>query len=365
MGFAWTDAMSRDLKYTTSIDLRANGSGRLGPCAALPTKSIASPRYERSSHADTMSAIPNEVGDFDLPAVAARGSLRQLASDRWAVGGAAVAVAFILAAVFAPQLSAISHNNPYTYHLAALTGDGVPKGSLGGASGSHWFGVEPTTGRDLFSIVVYGARTSLLIGFGATILAALIGVTLGLIAGFRGGVVDMGVSRFTDLMIAFPQLIFMIALQALVPSSIPRQVFMIAVIGVFGWFSMARVVRAQTIALRHRSFVMAAEAVGAGPLHMLRTEILPNLASTITVIATMTVPVAIGTEAALSFLGIGVQPPTPSWGREISQAINWVSVDPWYLLAPGLALFLVTLSLNALGDGLRDAFDPRGGGNRG
>ena len=127
---------------------------------------------------------------------------------------------------------------------------------------------------------------------------------------------------------------------------------------------MARVVRAQTIALRNRSFVRAAEAVGATPRHMLRREILPNLASTIVVIATITVPNAIGIEAALSFLGVGVEPPTPSWGREIAAAIGWVSIDPWYLLAPGLALFLVTLSLNALGDGLRDAFDPRGGGRR-
>jgi peptide/nickel transport system permease protein len=151
----------------------------------------------------------------------------------------------------------------------------------------------------------------------------------------------------------------MIALGALVPASFPKQYFMIAVIGAFGWPSVARVVRGQTMALRNRSFVVAAQSIGARPLHILRTEILPNLASTITVIATMSIPGAIGTEAALSFLGIGVPPPTPSWGREISSAIAWVSVDPWYLAAPGIALFLVTLALNAFGDGLRDAFDPR------
>jgi peptide/nickel transport system permease protein len=310
-----------------------------------------------------MSAIPAESGPAateDLAAASPLGGWARLRSDRWAMTGGAVTVAFIIVAIFAPQISSLAGVNPYTFHIDALFSNGLPKGSLGGVSASHLLGVEPSTGRDLFAIVVYGTRTSLFIGFAATLLATVIGATVGLLAGFRGGVVDIGLSRFTDLMIAFPQLIFMIALQALVPSSFPRELFMVAVIAVFGWFSMARVVRAQTITLRNRSFVMAAEAVGASPWHILRTEILPNLVSTIIVIATITVPAAIGTEAALSFLGIGVQPPTPSWGREISSAIDWVSVDPWYLLAPGLALFIVTLSLNTLGDGLRDAFDPRG-----
>jgi peptide/nickel transport system permease protein len=314
-----------------------------------------------------MSAIPAESGPAsieDFTAAGRVGGWARLRSDRWALAGGIVTLAFIAVAVFAPQISSLAGVNPYTYHIDALYSNGLPKGSFGGVSGSHLLGVEPSTGRDLFAIVVYGARTSLFIGFASTLLATVIGVTVGLLAGFRGGAVDIGLSRFTDLMIAFPQLIFMIALQALVPASFPRELFIVGVIAVFGWFSMARVVRAQTIALRNRSFVMAAEAVGAGPWHMLRTELLPNLVSTITVIATMTVPAAIGTEAALSFLGIGVQPPTPSWGREIASAIDWVAVDPWYLLAPGLALFLVTLSLNALGDGLRDAFDPRGRGHR-
>jgi len=314
-----------------------------------------------------MSAIPAESGPAateDLTAASPLGGWARLRSDRWAMTGAGVTLAFIIVAIFAPEITALAGVDPYTYHINALFSNGLPRGSLGGVSGSHLLGVEPSTGRDLFAIVVYGTRTSLFIGFASTLLAALIGTTIGLLAGFRGGAVDVGLSRFTDLMIAFPQLIFMIALQALVPTSFPKELFMIGVIAVFGWFSMARVVRAQTIALRNRSFVLAAEAVGAGSWHMLRTEILPNLVSTITVIATMTVPAAIGTEAALSFLGIGVQPPTPSWGREISSAIDWVAVDPWYLLAPGLALFLVTLSLNTFGDGLRDAFDPRGGGRR-
>lgn len=309
--------------------------------------------------AGTTSGLPARANVPGAAVAKRSGALGHLLTDRWAMTGALIAIGFVLLAVFAPVLSGISGNNPYTYDLGALTSSGLPKGALGGVSGTHWLGVEPQTGRDLFAIVAYGARISLLVGVGATALATLIGTALGLFAGYRGGLIDTLLSRFTDLTIAFPQLIFMIALGALVPANFPRQYFMIAVIGLFGWPPVARVVRGQTMSLRNRAFVVAALSVGAGPLHILRTEILPNLAATITVIATMSIPGAIGTEAALSFLGIGIPPPTPSWGREISSAISWVSVDPWYLAAPGLALFLVTLALNAFGDGLRDAFDPR------
>jgi peptide/nickel transport system permease protein len=312
--------------------------------------------------AQPASSLPGRTEVAAVTAFRQSGALARLRKDRWAMAGAAVAVAFVLLAVFAPVLSGITGNDPYSYHLGLLKGSGLPNGAFGGISSSHWLGVEPQTGRDLFSIVAYGARISLLVGVGATLLATVIGAALGVLAGYSGGIVDTLLSRFTDLTIAFPQLIFMISLGALVPASFPKQFFMIAVIGVFGWPMMARVVRGQTKVLRNRSFVIAARAVGAGPVHVLRTEILPNLASTITVIATMWIPVAIGTAAALSFLGVGVPPPTPDWGREISTAIAWVSVDPWYLAAPGIALFGVTLALNAFGDGLRDALDPRTAG---
>lgn len=295
-------------------------------------------------------------------AAAPRGAWRQLTRDRWALSGGMITLVFVLLAMLAPLLVRITHNTPYAYDIDALDPSGVPRGSFGGADAHHWFGVEPQNGRDLFAIVAYGARTSLSVAIGATVVSVVLGTILGVLAGYTGGVVDALLSRFTDLMLAFPSLIFMIALGALVPDAFPKQVFIVLVIGGFGWPSLARVVRGLTLTLRTRTFVVASHAMGAPPLHILRTAILPNLASAVIVIATMSIPGAITAEAALSFLGIGVPPPTPSWGRAIASAVGWIRVDPWFLLAPGAALFLVTLGFNMLGDGLRDAFDPRTSG---
>ncbi len=288
-----------------------------------------------------------------------RSDLGRLLGNRWAVAGGAVSLLFVALAAFAPLVAGMSGNDPYTYDITALDNSGVPLGPLGGVGAGHWFGVEPQTGRDLFAIVVFGARTSLLVGLGATILAVVMGTLVGITAGFFSGAVDTTLSRFTDMMLAFPSLVFMVALSAVVPTEFPKQLFMVLIIGAFSWPSLARITRGQTLALRNRAFIVAAEAVGARSGHILRTGILPNLASTITVVATMSIPAAVASEAALSFLGVGVPPPTPSWGRAIASAVGWVQVDPWYLLAAGAPLVMVTLALNLFGDGLRDALDPR------
>jgi peptide/nickel transport system permease protein len=275
------------------------------------------------------------------------------------VAGAAVVVLLALVAVLAPALTAIEGQDPYTYHLDTLTDSGAPIGFGGGISGRHWFGVEPTTGRDLFAVVAYGARTSLLIGVAATVVAVLIGVAVGVTAGYFGGWYDRLASRGIDVLFGFPGLIFMIAVGAIVPVRFPKPVLILLVIGFFGWPSMARVIRGQTLVLRRRTFVVASEAMGAGSAHVLVRQLLPNLGATIIVYATMLVPGMIGAEAALSFLGVGIPPPTPSWGRTIGSAIGWVQTDAMFLLFPGLALFAVTWAFNVLGDGLRDALDPR------
>ncbi|ATY12490.1 ABC transporter permease [Amycolatopsis sp. AA4] len=301
-------------------------------------------------------------GGASVPAAApaSRNLWRALRHDRWAQASAVVIVLVIVTALAAPLLALIEGQDPYTYHTELLNpADGTGAGFLGGISGSHWFGVEPLTGRDLFAVVAYGARTSFLIGLAATAVSMLLGVLLGASAGYVGGWWDTVVSRVTDVLLGFPQLIFMIALGAVAPQSIPRPLLLIAVIGLFGWPRVARVVRAQTLSLRNRDFVKAARALGAGGVHVFRRELLPNLWAPVIVLATVSIPANIGLEAALSFLGVGIPPPTPSWGRSISDAINWVQTDPMFLIFPGAALFLATLAFNMLGDGLRDALDPK------
>ncbi|MFI6763059.1 ABC transporter permease [Micromonospora sp. NPDC050417] len=293
-----------------------------------------------------------------------RHPLRRLLGDRWAMAGAVTALFFLVVAVAAPLLCAIEGQDPFTYDLSAVSDSGAPIGVGGGISAEHWFGVEPMTGRDLFAIVVYGARTSFLVGIGATVLSVLIGVVSGVTAGFFGGWYDRVLSRIIDVLLGFPWLIFVIALGAIAPASFPKQLLVILVIGLFGWPSIARVVRGQTMALKRRTFVVAATALGAPPGHLLRRQLLPNLWSTVIVYTTMMIPGMIGAEAALSFLGVGVPPPTPAWGRSIGDAISWVQTDPMFLVFPGMALFLTTLAFNLLGDGLRDALDPRTRGVR-
>jgi peptide/nickel transport system permease protein len=296
------------------------------------------------------------------PSSGARQVARRLSADRGAVFGLVVVLVFVLAAVFAPLITAISGYGPYEYDLAALDDTGAPRGFGGGISREHWFGVEPLTGRDLFAVVIYGARTSLLVGVAATVVSVVLGVLIGIVAGYFGGWADRLLSRATDVVFGFPGLIFMIAVGAIIPPWFPKSLLIIVVIGFFGWPAIARVVRGQTLVLKQRNYVVASLAAGASATHLLFRQILPNLAATIIVFATISIPGKIGAEAALSFLGVGVPPPTPAWGRSIGEAINWVQTDPMFLFFPGAALFLVTLAFNLAGDGLRDALDPRSEG---
>ena len=283
----------------------------------------------------------------------------RLRRDPWALAGAIVVLLFLVAALAAPLLPVLTGRDPTTYDLDALDGTGAPKGFLGGVSPAHWFGVEPLTGRDLFAIVLYGSRLSILVGVGATVVSVALGVLVGLVAGYAGGWVDRIISRIVDVMLGFPSLVFMIALTAIVAASFPRPVLLVLVIGLFGWPAVARVIRGQVLSLKQRAFVRASRAMGAGFGHVAARQLLPNLGATVIVYSTILVPSFIGTEAALSFLGVGVPPPTPSWGRSIGDAVAWFSTDPAYVAFPGGALFLITLAFNVLGDGLRDALDPR------
>lgn len=286
--------------------------------------------------------------------------VRAVVDRRPATVGTLLIAGFVLLALAAPLITRITGQDPYTYHPEALDkATGLPAGPLGGISSEHWFGVEPLTGRDVFAIVAHGARTSFLIGVLATAVAVVLGVALGASAGYFGGWWDRVVGWTGDVLFGFPYLVFMIALSAVAPSSIPRTLLLVVVIGFFGWPRVARVVRSATLGVARRDFVRASQVMGSPAWRTLTRRVLPNLWGPVVVVATLSIPERIGLEAALSFLGVGVRPPTPSWGRSISDAIAWVQTDPMLLVFPGLALFGATLAFNLVGDGLRDALDPR------
>lgn len=289
----------------------------------------------------------------------------RLRRDKVAMAGGIVVIFLILVAIFGPYLV----QNPLTYHENLIDPTfSRPYGTLGGISAAHPFGVEPITGRDLLARVVYGARVSLIIAFLSTALAVGIGMVMGVVAGFFGGWVDSVIARAMDIFLAFPLLVFAIALVGVVPSSAfglsgnsLRIGLLIFVIGFFAWPYMGRIIRGQTLSLREREFVDAARSLGARGPYILFRELLPNLVGPILVYSTLLIPTNILFEAALSYLGVGIIPPTPSWGGMISDAVNngIYSVDPMYMIIPGLAIFITVMAFNLFGDGLRDALDPK------
>jgi peptide/nickel transport system permease protein len=276
---------------------------------------------------------------------------RRLRKDRLALAGAAVVLAFIAMAVAAPHLAPHDPNARF-YNGISAQGAPLPPGANGFLLGTD------TNARDLLSRLIWGARVSLLIGITANAVAVLIGVTLGALAGYYGGLVGTLIMRFTDVMLAFPVLLLGVALVAILAPGIP---VIIAVIGLVSWTSMARIVNGQVVSLRERDFVEAARAAGVGGGRILWRHILPHLVSPIVVYSSLGVATAVLFEASLSYLGIGVQPPDPSWGRMVAEGASQGASGfayPWLLLFPGAAVFFTVLAFNLLGDGLRDALDP-------
>jgi len=270
-------------------------------------------------------------------------ALRRLRRRPMAVAGLAVASLFVLMALFAPLIA--------PYDPAATNFSAV----LQGPSAAHIMGTDDL-GRDVFSRVVFGARASLEAGVLATLLALIVAVPLGLMAGYYRGWWDPVISRVSDVMLAFPFLIVAVGMAAIFGPSL-RNVVVALGVAAIPW--VVRVTRGEALALREQEFVRAAVANGAGDRTILGRHLLPNMAGTLLVQATVWIPQAIIGEAVLSFLGLGVQPPTPSWGSMLSAAQPFISIDAWLALWPGLAIFLATLSFNLLGDGLRDVLDPK------
>lgn len=291
----------------------------------------------------------------------------RLKRDKVALGGGFFVLFLILVAVCAPLIVGVLGHPPDDFHQELIDPNTqIPIGPYGGMSWDFLYGLEPVNGRDIFSRVVYGSQISLLIAFLATLLSVVIGTVLGVIAAYFGGVIDTIVSRTMDVFLAFPLLVFALALAGVVPDQAfglkgdsLRIGVIIFIIGFFNWPYIGRIIRGQTLSLREREFVDAARSLGARTPYILFKELLPNLVAPILVYATLLIPSNILFEAGLSFLGVGVQAPRATWGGMLSDAAQWYQIDPWFMLWPGLAIFVTVLAFNLFGDGLRDALDPR------
>ena len=269
---------------------------------------------------------------------------RRLRRNRPAVCGLVVLIAFTVLAALTPWIA------PYDYTQQNLELGATPP------SVAHWLGTD-TFGRDLLTLILYGGRISLAVGFIATAVALLIGVTWGGVAGYAGGAVDAVLMRTVDVLYGFPTVVFVVVVRAVF--ELRGTSSLVLVIGGISWLTMARIVRGQVLALRGREFVEAARALGAGPGRVLWRHVLPNTVGPVVVYATTLVPQAMLVETFLSFIGLGVAAPATSWGTLVTEGSTQVAVSPWVLAGPGLAMGMTIAALNFLGDGLRDALDPR------
>ena len=288
---------------------------------------------------------------------------QRFAQHRMAVVGAAFLAAVVLAAISAPVSA------PYRYDRQDLFATYQAVGR------AHWAGTD-ALGRDEFSRLMYGARVSMSVGLAAAVLVLAVGVPVGLVAAYFGGTLDLLLMRLVDIVYAIPYLLLVVLLQTFFTAFLPTirhgplvwlhalnhdtsgVAAIVMALALVGWLDVARVVRGQVLTLRHREFVLAAQSLGAADGHVMGAHLLPNIAAPIIVMATVLIPTFIIAEAGLSFLGLGVQPPVPSWGTMIAEGIDSIESYPRLVIAPGLALAATLLSLNFVGDGLRDALDP-------
>ncbi len=275
---------------------------------------------------------------------------RRLRSDRVAVASAIVIVLLCIVALLAPLLAVIIGHQPAITCTSCTTAEGLPAPP----SGRFLLGTD-NLGRDILIRLIYGARVSLYVGLSSTAIATVVGVAVGLIAGYYGGIIDGVLARFMDVVLAFPYLILALALVTVFGPSLPM---VIAVIAFFSWAALARIVRGQTLSIKEKEYIEAARAIGASPIRIMFVDILPNVLAPVLVVATLLVPTAIVFESTLSYLGLGIQPPTASWGNMISDSQQFYQVSWWFLIFPAAALLITTLAFNLLGDGVRDAIDP-------
>lgn len=270
-------------------------------------------------------------------------ALRRLFKNKAAVAGAIVLLVLIVLAAFAPWIA------PYPYAYQNLDLGASPPSSV------HLLGTD-VLGRDLLSRILYGARISLLVGFIATTVALIIGVSWGIIAGYAGGKIDSAMMRIVDVLYGLPFIIFIILLMVI----FGRNLWLLFLaIGAVEWLTMARIVRAQVLSLKNQEFVLAAQAMGVSNFAMFKRHLLPNILGPVAVYATLTIPQVMLLESFLSFLGLGIQPPMSSWGTLIKDGVESMEEYSWLLIYPGLTFTITLFALNFFGDGLRDALDPK------
>jgi len=324
------------------------------------------------------SAAADEAAEVGTPAIPVhliegrslgRIAWDRLKRDRIPMISAAFILLLILVAVFANQINELLGVNDQAYNSDLVDPTILtPIGKFGGMSLAHPFGVEPVNGRDVFARIVQGSRPTLIVAVFATTVQMTLGVIFGAVAGYFGGIVDAVLSRLMDIFLAFPLLLFLISVGSVIPPQrtangnwLTHILVMILVIGTLTWAYPARLLRGQVISLREREFVDAARALGASSRRIIFKEIVPNLAGPILVYTSLAIPLNILLEAYLSFFGVGTPLPFASWGQMLSNAVDYYTVDPTYMVIPGLAVFLTVLAFNLFGDGLRDALDPRAG----
>lgn len=279
-------------------------------------------------------------------------AIRRLRQDKASMISLVVIVILVLAALLAPL---ISHWTGQAFDIGdrkyGLDRDGLPYGP----SSRHWFGTD-ALGRDVFIRTLYGARVSLLVGVLATAIATAAGVVVGLLSGYFGGPIDTVLARFIDVVLSFPYLIFAIALVAILGPSLWVTILVIAF---FNWAAMARIVRGQTLSLKEKEYVEAARSLGGSDARIMFVEIMPNVLAPVIVLASLMIPIAIVFEATLSYVGLGIVPPTASWGNMLSDSLRTYQVAWWTLIIPAGFLLITTVAFNLLGDGVRDSLDPR------
>lgn len=290
--------------------------------------------------------------------------------DRKTVAAAVIVLFYFLAAIAAPILVSLGVLDPLTVNQNLVGPDSLPIGPFGGVSAAHPFGIEPGIGRDVLARVWYGLTFSLVIAVIAATLSMVVGVVLGIIAGLSGGWVDTIVGRLIDLVLAFPQTLMLLALSTTIiafltgvlqvpEGDIARATYVILVLAVFGWVGVARVIRGQVLSIREREYIEAAKLIGASPARRWFREVLPNLWAPIIVQGSLIMPVYISTETALAYLGVSVQQPTPTLGNVLQNAVRYPIADPTYFFVPVVVLVVLVVAFNLLGDGLRDALDPK------